>query len=153
MPGASTDHSTVVTLPADYQTAGGAVPDPEEWVEDGPSVEELPEATIESWLTEAAPVEEWVAIPRRNVKVLLRGLTEGERQDIEKSAPRKMNKQTKRPEPDQNWINMELVRRSLVKPAIPNNDLLKKALAGELAYLAGEIGRLSGFEIGGDALE
>jgi hypothetical protein len=142
----------IVTLPSDYQTSGGA-PDNEEvesivaegWAAD--ELDSMPVATIEDWLLSPAPVEAWVPLRTRNMKVKLRGLTEDERRSIEKRAPRKPNKQTKRAEPDQDWINIELVRTSLLEPQVPSQDMLTKALAGELAYLAKEIGKLSGFDL------
>lgn len=150
----------VVTLPEDYQKHGGLVPsdavttmtpDDEVAIFDAAELEEIPEATIANWLEDQTPITEWVVLRRRKLKVLVRGLTEDERADIEKKAPKKLNRASKRAEPDGDWINMEIVRRSLVKPEIPNPEMLRKALAGELAYLAQKIGEVSGFEMG-DAL-
>jgi|SRR5882724_2289062 len=158
MPG-STDVSNTVTLPRGYQKHGGRVtsePEPVFTAEDAAALEaeeleNLPEATIDSWLMDETPVTAWVPLRTRKMKVMVRGMTEDERASIERDAPRTMNRQTRRPEPDQNWMNLEIVKRALVSPVIPDNNLLKRALAGELAYLAQEIGRVSGFELG-DAL-
>lgn len=147
----------IVTLPSDYQTSGGA-PEGEEvqsivaegWGSD--ELDDMPVATIEEWLTSPEPVEAWVPLRTRNMKVKLRGLTEEERKSIQRRAPRIPNKQTRKAEPDQDWINTELVRTSLLEPKVPTVDILNKALAGELAYLAKEIGKLSGFEMDNDAL-
>lgn len=151
----------VVTLPEGYQQHGGQVPDGSEASHlsavdnedllDADALEEIPEATIANWLEDQQPITEWVVLRRRNLKVLVRGLTEEERADIEKKAPKKPNRQTRKSEPDGDWINLEIVRRSLVKPEIADPALLKKALAGELAWLAQKIGEVSGFELG-DAL-
>lgn len=120
----------------------------------GEDVQSLPTATIEQWLMDPEPVEEWVALKTKKMKVLLRGMTEEQRQEIQRKAPRVLNKRSKVPEPDQNWINIELVRRALIEPHIPNVDMLKKALAGDIAHLAKHIGRISGFDMDpGDALE
>ena len=159
MPGlAQTD--TIIHLPANYQQQGYGSDESEvvsSATSDGDErfsyeqLEELPEATIESWLMDPQVPEEWVPLKTRRMKVRIRGLTEEERKGITKAAPRKMNKETKRVEPDQDWINIELVRRCLVKPAVPKQDMLLKSLAGDLAHLASEIGRISGFDLS-DAL-
>lgn len=162
MPGPSDIEGGVVKLPADYQKYGPDGPPQEEVPPEVArldpdyvpelNIDELPEATIEEWLINATPPEEWVSLRTRRMKVLLRGLTEQERKAIIKAAPRTMNRQTRKAEPDQQWINMELVRRSLIKPQVQNAALLEKAMAGDIAHLAEEIGRISGFEVG-DALE
>ncbi len=162
-----TDTSEKVLLPADYQQNGGEpveAEDTEPDTEDQPTfgeadyvpenLLELPEATIEDWLLDPEPVEEWVRLKTRPMRVLLRALTEEVRQDINRRAPRKVDKRTKKLVPDQDWINMEIVKRSLVRPKVTDNAMLKKSLAGDLAHLAGEIGRISGFDTeGGGALE
>lgn len=147
----------IVRLPADYQTQGYGSDEPDETVYDSDGfigiddVEEMPEATIESWLMDARPPEEWIPLKTRRLKVLIRGLTEEERKQISAAAPRKPNKQTRRVEPDQEWINIELVRRCLISPKVPKQDMLLKAMAGDLAHIASEIGRISGFDLS-DAL-
>ena len=169
MPQPSDTEGGIIKLPADYQYGPEGRPeraferarydvepelaalDPDRY-DPILDVEDMPEATIEEWLVEAKPPEEWVALRTLRRKVLLRGLSEAERKDITKAAPRKMNRATRKAEPDQDWINMELVKRCLLKPQVPNQDMLLQAMAGDLAHLAEEIGRISGFEVG-DALE
>lgn len=154
MPG-KTDMSSLAQLPADYQKGGHllAVDDDYQTEPASVAVDDLPVATIEAWLMDPEPVEEWVKLRTKNMKVKLRGLVEAERIRIQKGAPKKMNKQTRQLEPDQNWINAELVRSALVEPYIPNQELLHKALSGDIAHLAREIGRISGFDLDrGDAL-
>lgn len=167
MPGA-TDLSRTATLPEGYQEHGGHVPEgiaatpTAQDVDDDilrdtvDELEDLPVATVEAWLEDETPVTKWVRLRNRKMKVLVRGLTEEERQDVETKAPskpvRRGNKRVM--EKDQQWINLEVVRRSLLEPQITDPMLLKKALAGELAYLATAIGEVSGFEINlDDALD
>ena len=163
MPRPSDTEGGIVPLPADYQKYGPegrpadeiepelAALDPDRF-DPILDVEDMPEATIEEWLIESKPPEEWVALRTMRRKVLVRGLSEQERKDITKAAPRQVNRSTKKVEPNQDWINMELVKRCLIKPQVTNQDLLLKAMAGDLAHLAEEIGRISGFNVG-DALE
>lgn len=154
-------------LPADYQESG--MPDGEDFVapemEDADSkamweirvaqeLEELETATLENWLLDDTPIESYVRLRTRPLKVKIKAMTEEERRNIERRAPKKPNKQTKKLEPDPNWTQLELVRAALVEPHISDPELLLKALAGDLAHLAGEIGKLSGFDMGtDDALE
>lgn len=148
---AKTDTSKIVRIPDQVILNGHSGDDEYEY--DVEEIESLPTATIEDWLMDPTPTEEWVRLKTKALKVKLRGMTEEERQDIQRKAPKKVNKRTRQMEPDQDWINMELVRRALIEPAIPTNDLLRKSLSGDIAHLAKEIGRISGFDFErGDAL-
>lgn len=161
MPGVADVSGGVRRLPEDYQKVG--LPSGEETMspemehatienmvefEDAAEIEELETATIENWLLDDTPVEDWVRLKTRPLKVKIKAMTEEQRSNIEKRAPKVPNKQTRKAEPDRNWINLELVRIGLVEPAINDPMMLQKALAGDVAYLAGEIGRLSGFDMG-----
>lgn len=112
---------------------------------DAVDLEKFEEATIENWLADAVP-EEWVLLKTRPLKVLIRGVTEAERQSIQKRAPKIFNKRTRQNDVDSEWVTTELVRMALLKPLVPTHDLLNRALAGDLAHIAEEVGRISGFK-------
>lgn len=123
-----------------------------ETTEDAFDIDELPVVDVEEWLGGEVDVpEKYIPLKTRKAKIKIKAMTEAERKELRKAAPKRLNKKTGERVPDMEWINLELVRRCIVEPTIPSRDMLDKTLAGELAYIATEISELSGF--GTDTLQ
>jgi hypothetical protein len=161
-----TGHGEISTMPVSIPSRrdmhkpvmGNVVPlidvdDDDESVND---VETLPVADIESWLGKEEIPTRWIKLRTIDARVLIKAVTEEERRKLRNDAPMIRERKTKQFIKDEEWIQIELVRRNILEPKIPSRAMLEKAMSGEVAYLATEISRISGFRfdsMGSDALD
>jgi hypothetical protein len=142
--GLADQEKRIIELPKDYQKYGmEGNPEPDEYGE--VNLDEVDIATVEDILgmSENLP-RKWIYLSALGKKVEIEAVTDKERQEINKSAKKKFNKRTKKMETDADDVLYRLIRRKVINPRFPSEDLISKLPVGDVAYIVKEINKLSG---------